>query len=224
MQASPIGDPVPRHGFRGDAKRPRFPQTLTIAVSRQAGARGGTVARHIGQRLGWQVIDQDLAEYMVRQGSPERGLTPAARDWIDARIADLQARGTLGREYFDVARVILALGATGEVIIVGRGAGHILPPEATLHVRFIAPRVDRVAYFTQWLRLTPAEAEAQVNMRDERRTQFLLEHLSIDPMDPVSYDLILNTSRLGEEQCAELVARAARGKWVDAGPDDSSFA
>ena len=78
MPVSPIGDPVPRHGFRGEAKFPRFPRTMTIAVSRQAGARGGTIARHVGQRLGWQVIDQDLIEYIVREGSAEREL-PAPR-------------------------------------------------------------------------------------------------------------------------------------------------
>ena len=130
----------------------------------------------------------------------------------------------LGKDCTEFARVILALGATGEVIIVGRGAGHILPRETTLHVRFIAPRADRVTYLTHWLRLTPPEAEAQINLRDERRTQFLLEQLNSDPTDTINYDMVLNTSRLTEEQCAELVAQAARAKLMDVGPDDSEFA
>ena len=40
-------------------------------------------------------------------------------------------------------RVILALGAQGEVLLVGRGAGCLLPREATLHVRIVAPLEDR---------------------------------------------------------------------------------
>src|SRR5690242_12897526 len=53
----------PRHGFQGDrgAPPPRTgPAAMTIAVSREAGARGGTIARRVGRKLGWQVYDQEL--------------------------------------------------------------------------------------------------------------------------------------------------------------------
>ncbi|MFL5327453.1 MAG: AAA family ATPase [Gemmataceae bacterium] len=222
MPLLPAGDPVPRHGFRGDVAGPRFPRTLTIAVSRQAGARGSTIARQVGQKLGWQVVDQDLVEYMVRQGSAGDHIQAAAREWVETRIAELRASGMLGQELDEAARVILALGATGEVIIVGRGAGLILPAATTLHVRFVAPRADRVAYFAQWLRLTPEEAEAQIDLRDARRTQYLLEQLNADANDPTNYDLVLNSSRLGEEQCAEIVARAAKAKSVERGIEAES--
>ena len=43
----------PRHGFQGDrGSRPRLPAVpagITIAISREAGARGGTVGRRVGQ-------------------------------------------------------------------------------------------------------------------------------------------------------------------------------
>src|SRR3954467_8845233 len=111
-------DMVPRHGYRGNTAGPRFPRTLTIAVSRQAGARGGTIARQVGQRLGWQVIDHDLVEYMIRQGGTPAGNPQGTCAWIESQLAELKSRSALGPNMDDVARVILGLGATGEVIIV----------------------------------------------------------------------------------------------------------
>src|SRR5262249_51574104 len=116
-----------------------------------------------------------------------------------------------------IARVALVLAASGEVVLVGRGAGHLLPPANTLNVRVVAPRVDRVAYMSQHLRLTPAEAERQVDLRDARRNQYFLDHLSADAADPIHYDLVLNSSLLGEDLCAELVAQAARLKLLAIG-------
>ena len=50
---------VPLHGFRGDAEvAPRAqPHGLTVAISREAGARGTTIANKVADILAWQVFD-----------------------------------------------------------------------------------------------------------------------------------------------------------------------
>src|SRR4051812_8217077 len=50
---------VPMHGYRGDLPpgRTTAPRGLTVALSREAGARGTTIARKLGELLGWQVFD-----------------------------------------------------------------------------------------------------------------------------------------------------------------------
>src|SRR5262245_8235334 len=89
---------TPRHGFQGDrGARPEkrlAPLGLSITVSREAGARGGSIARRVGKRLGWQVYDQELLEYMAqdaitRQG-PLEGLTPACVEWVERRLGELR--------------------------------------------------------------------------------------------------------------------------------------
>ena len=112
----------------------------------------------------------------------------------------------------NMTRVILALGAQGEVVLVGRGTGCLLPHDATLHVRIIAPLQDRIAFMAEWLRLTVEEATEQVRLRDERRTQFVSTHFHRQPGDVYQYDLLLNSSLLGEDLCADLIARAAKAK------------
>jgi hypothetical protein len=64
----------------------------------------------------------------------------------------------------------------------------------------------------QVLRLTEEEAAEQVRQRDARRAALLTEHLHRPAADPTAYDLVLNSARLGEELCADLIAQAARLK------------
>src|SRR5207245_10592338 len=112
----------------------------------------------------------------------------------------------------ELARVVRALGAQGECVLIGRGAGRILPAESTLDVRIIAPLADRIAYMSQRLRLSLDAAAEEVKQRDRQRAEFVSTHFQRQPADIYQYDLILNSSHLGEEVCAELIAHAARAK------------
>jgi cytidylate kinase len=212
----------PRHGFRGEhgalAGASGVPVSLTIAVSRESGSRGGSIARRAGAKLGWQVYSQELLEYVAQEGAHRQeildNLSPAAIAWVDAQMDRLLREQNISRHpsLQAMARMVLTLGATGEVILVGRGAGYLLPRASTLHVRVIAPLEDRIAYMSQWMRLTVDEAAEQVRLRDTRRADFLSTHFHRQPADIYQYDLLLNSSLLGEEMCAELIAQAARGK------------
>ena len=134
--------------------------------------------------------------------------------WVENRLQLLMREQNISQHpsVVNMTRVILALGAQGEVVLVGRGAGCLLPREATLHVRILAPLQDRIAYMAEWLRLTVEEATEQVRLRDERRTQFVSTHFHRQPGDVYQYDLLLNSSLLGEDLCADLIARAAKAK------------
>jgi hypothetical protein len=209
----------PLHGFQGDRGREApartVPAGLTIALSREAGARGGSIARRVGRKLGWQVYDQELLEYMsqeatVRQGVVENLAGPAAV-WVETRLQQLLSDDDLSQQPFvaHLARVVLALGAQGSVVLIGRGASCILPADSTLKVRVVAPLKERIAYMSQWLRLTEAEAAERVRLRDQRRAEFVETHFHRQPDVVHQYDLVLNSSLLGEELCAELIARAA---------------
>lgn len=211
---------TPRHGMRGKAQSPlpKVPASLTIAVSREAGSRGGTIARRVGRKLGWQVYNQELLDYIAQEGAFTEGvlanLRADAAHWAEEHLQALLRDKQLSTHpsVLDLARIVLALAAQGEAVLLGRGAGYILPRVTTLHVRIIAPLEDRIAYMSQWLRLTMEEATEQVRLRDRNRGEFLGTHFHRQPSDTYQYDLLLNSSLLGEELCVDLIAQAARGK------------
>jgi cytidylate kinase len=217
---APTGGETPRHGFRGDLDEgpPAFPWGLTIAISREAGARGATIAKRAGTKLTWQVYSQDLLEYIAQEGTFRQDvldlLPVTAGMWVDDQLSRLLKDENLSRNpsILDLARMVLSLGAQGEVVLLGRGAGCILPARSTLHVRLVAPLADRVAYMSQWMRLTEDEAAEQVRKRDSRRSEFIATHFHRQANDVHQYDMVLNTSLLGEERCAELIVHGARAK------------
>jgi cytidylate kinase len=211
----------PHHGFQGDRKPPApppAPASLTVTISREAGSRGGSIARRAGRKLGWQVYNQELVEYVAQEGTFRQDLVenlpPAAARWAEDHLDVLLREQNLSQHpsIIQLARMVLSLGAQGEVILIGRGAGCILPPESTLNVRIVAPLADRIAYMSQWLRLTMAESAEQVRLRDARRAEFIGTHFHRQPSDVYQYDLLLNSSLLGEELCAELIVQAAAAK------------
>jgi len=219
--ASEAGE-SPRHGFQGDRgaapRQPFTPEAISIAVSREAGSRGGTIALRAAKKLGWHVYHQELLEYLAQEGAsrqdPVGSLSEEAAQWANERLETLLRQQSLSQHpsIRELARIVLALGAQGEAVILGRGSGFVLPPETTLHVRVVAPLADRVAYMSQWMRLTMEQAAKQVEMRDQRRAEFILTYFHRQPSEIHYYDLILNSFLLGEETCADLIAEAARAK------------
>jgi cytidylate kinase len=220
---------APLHGYRGapDAIG-ELPKNLSIAISRDAGARGEPIARRVADRLGWQLFNQDLLEYIAQEGSFRQNvldeLPAPAADWVEHQLGELQKKQNLSNHpsIVQMARAVLALGAQGEVVLLGRGAGYILPERSTLHVRLVAPLGDRVAFTSQWLRLTDEEAAEEVRQRDQRRADFVSTHFHRKANDLQQFDLVLNSSRLGEEVCTDLIVQAAKAKAFALQPGENS--
>jgi cytidylate kinase len=215
------GDESPLHGYRGVLDAPSaldVPAGLTVAISREAGARGATIGARAGAKLGWNVYSQEMLEYGAQNPSVrtemQEKLSPAALEWVEEQLAEMQAERHLSRHpnILDLARIVLSLGAQGNVVLLGRGAGFLLPARSTLHVRLVAPLSARIAYMSQWLRMTEEEAAVEVSKRDHRRAEFLTTHFRRQPNDIHQFDMLLNTSLLGEERCADLIAFAAAAK------------
>src|SRR5438552_19171507 len=110
----------PRHGFQGDRAPgpppPTVPVSLTIAVSREAGSRGGTIARRAGKKLGWEVYDQELLEYIAQEGAFRQGVAdgcaPAVAHWVEDRVQGLLREQNLSQHpsILELARIVLTLG------------------------------------------------------------------------------------------------------------------
>ena len=212
---------APKHGYRGDTGTVHplaRPSGFTITISREAGARGRSIAKRISEALGWQLFDQEMLGFLTQNQQAKEELLaetpPEAIAWANAEVLRLiqNQRTVSGADTTELIRLVFILAARGETILVGRGAGVLLPQETTLNVRIVAPLKQRVAYFAQWQRLTEEEAAKEVAKRDQTRSNLHLA-LSANALSVQSnYDLILNSGRLGETVCAELIVQAVRSK------------
>ncbi len=187
-------------------------QGPSIALSREAGAGAAAVARALSVRLGWPVYDNELLEQVAREMNVRAEMLQAVdelhRDWLQECIEAFGGGTSVSEASYvrHLVETIFALAARGRCILVGRGAVHVLPPSTTLRVRLVAPREARVRAVAAERGCTLQQAARYVETCDRERMRFLRDHFHVDPNDAQHYDLVLNTSRIAPERCAELIA------------------
>jgi cytidylate kinase len=195
---------------REEADRPRF----TIAVSRETGSGGTSVATAVGERLGWPVYDNELVERIAREMHLRASLLDSVderrKSWLLECVEAFSSGRTVSESAFvrHLVETVLSLGAHGGCVIVGRGAAHLLPPATTVRVRLVGDLEERVLAMSRRLGVTHAESARRVEATDRERSRFIRDHFQKDPTDPRNYDLVLNTSRLTFAACAGLVIEA----------------
>jgi len=187
---------------------------LTITISRQAGAKGTTVAQSLGRRLGWPVLDHELLERMAADLRVNVRLLESIDEqhvpWLVERMEAFSAVPFVSESSYvrQLLDTVLSLGARGECIIVGRGASYILPPALAIRVRVVAEFVDRAKNMMRAESCTLEEAERQVRNLDQQRSTFIRSHFRCEAAAPENYDLLLNTSRLDVETCSQIILTA----------------
>lgn len=191
-------------------------EAVTIALSRQAGVPGTTIAHALGTKLGWAVYDHELLERLAQEMGFRVELLESVderrQSWLRESLEAFSSVPSVSENSYvrHLIETILSLGTHGECIIVGRGAAQILPVEHTLRVRLLGTFADRVTNTARRLNLSRADAERWVTDTDRQREEFIRAHLQQDPTDATHYDLLLNTSRWDLAECVDLIVAALR--------------
>jgi cytidylate kinase len=188
-----------------------------LAISREAGAGGSSVAKIVGRRLGWEVLDQELLDRIAERFHNNRMMldlvdeTPS--NWIYDVLGTWMDSKVIPHETYVVqlSRVVLAAAKHGNVVFVGRGAQFLLPREKGFVVRLVAPLQFRIENLMRLKGIKEAEAQRYLKEVDSGRLEFGRRFFHHDVTDPHLYDLVINTGRLGMEGAAELIL-AAMGK------------
>ena len=185
-----------------------------VAISREAGTDAGEVARLLGQKLGWEVLDRTLLDRVAERLHEPRTMLDLVDEthsnwaydvlgaWMDGQIV------THEKYVACLTRVIRAAGRRGNVIFVGRGAQFLLPPKTGLAVRLVASEKFRVAKIIERQSLSEPEARRFMLKTDRDRRQFVGRYFHHDVSDPHLYDLVLNVERLGPAATAEQIVAA----------------
>lgn len=186
----------------------------TIVIEREYGCGGSVIAEKLAQRLGWRLFDRQLTEEIARMAKVSAAAVERHEERVDPlfyRLSKVFWRGSYerslpvsGLETFDcdammalMQHVVEDAAASGNCVIVGRGAPYFLRDRAdTLVVFLFASRERRLKHV---LALTKNEKEANelVDSVDRDRAAFVKHYFSKEwPHRPL-YDVMLNTA-LGE--------------------------
>ena len=190
------------------------PRGPVITLSRLVGSGGRTLAEGLTARLGLELQDQSLIEKIARDKNLEQNLL-VQLDEAEINQADLWVRGVLNQRIFlldqfhgALVQTVTRLAARGGVVFLGRGANLILRENATLRVRVVASRQNRLDRLRQRLEISRAEARAILVETERKREEFIRKVFKEDPGRPENFDLIVNTDRLDPDAAIEMVLLA----------------
>jgi cytidylate kinase len=185
-----------------------------VTISREAESGGAEIARRLGERLGWSVLDRELVNELARRLELEAHLLELMDEtrvgWFSETLLNLfNSRLVLQDSYVSMLSRVIALAAfDGRVVIVGRGGNLVLPPDDGIRVRIVAPRALRLEALAEHEGLDRKEAGARLDEIDNSRADFIRRQFHADLRDATLYDLVIDSARFGLGGSAELIYRA----------------
>ncbi len=189
-----------------------------LAISREAGAGGSEIARVIGERLGWDVLDKNLMECIASRLNTSKGLIErldeTSSNWAYDLMAAWLDREMVGHGTYlrHLEGIMLAAARRGNVVLVGRGGGFLLPREGGVSVRLVASEEYRIERTMRLENVSHAAAKESVRNLERGRSEFVDRHFHRNIGDPHLYDLVLNVGRLGVETTVELIVATIKSR------------
>jgi cytidylate kinase len=182
-----------------------------VAITREMGTLGKDVATGLGRALDLPVIYHEvidnLADRMRVRRSHVIRLLDGSAGLLERLTADKTSMAIFSAdEIFDLAL------KNGGAIIRGWGATHLLRdlPNAVC-VRVCAPMELRKERMMERLDTEDAAAVTEeIRANDEAHTAIMRRHFGLNWTEPEHYDLVLNTQRVGIDECVEEVLALVR--------------
>jgi cytidylate kinase len=164
----------------------------------------------------WTLFDRQLVEKILEENHlPERlakFVPEERRSFIEDVIDDLLGlHPPLWTMVPKVVQSILYLADSGQVILVGRGAGFVTGRMPNVfHVRLMASLPKRMERVQKLENLSPKEAAKFIARRDRSRGRYVRAYVHSRLDNDLLYHMVLNTDLIPPSEAAELTAEGAR--------------
>lgn len=218
--ADSIGKFIYRASTPAIQKPLKHPWNPDIAIDRDPGSGGHPIAKLVAKRLSWQLLDHsilsELATHFDIPASEFADIDERPRNWLMDVIHSIFNPHYISdvRYVNHLRKLLVSASKKGDIVVIGHGANHILPPDKCLRVRITASlskRVENTYKFEHKASLE--EARAWVEKVESRRVNFLRQYFGINPYNPWHYDLVISTDHLTLDQAADLIVQAFYAKF-----------
>jgi cytidylate kinase len=176
------------------------------------------LSKELARRLKFDFFDKEILHQVAESSrlsetilkSVEEKALPAVEEWIHSLFLERYLSG----DYFrHLSKVLMAIAEHGRAVILGRGAGFLLKPGTCLRILLVAPLKDRILAVAGREGMPHDEAKRRVIQDESNRRAFIRRHFHADMLDPVHYDLVINTAGLHQEAAIAAIQAAWEGKW-----------
>ncbi|WP_407398016.1 AAA family ATPase [Treponema sp.] len=201
---------------------------FAITIARTLGSDGGEIARRVAQQLNIRFIDKELLSI----ASSESGISEALFNVMDEKLnrrifrqSTAAYRGevyTPGHEDFlsnknlfeYQSKVLRDIYNQGEpFIVVGRAGSFILDEfPNVVKVNVVASEQYCVENIMDRNCISESEAKKLIAKTNKYRYDFFKYFTGKEWGNPLNYDLCLNSSTLGIENCVQLIVESVKAK------------
>lgn len=150
-----------------------------ITISREIGSQGAKLAMLLAERLGWQVFDKEIVDYIANHAKVRKNIVELfdgkARNEFNSWLVTILDSHSLSSDRFfkHLVTTIMSIGQHGRAIILGRGANFILPDNKALKLRVVAPLHQRIDFIQSEMGIDAAHAESVIKKMQNERNAFV---------------------------------------------------
>ncbi len=200
---------------------------LIITIARQYGSGGREIGEKIAELLGIPIYDKELIKESATRGELDEGILKKADESAANSLLYTLAMGSnvlgttmsfgykmpLNDKLFILqSEVIKEYAEAGSCVIIGRCADYVLRDEENLLRLFIYGDLDhrRARVAERHPEVKPSQVIDVINKTDKRRASYYNFYTGNKWGKYDNYDLAVNSSTLGIEGTAEMIAAVAR--------------
>ena len=192
--------------------------SIAFARLRYSGAH--EIAKQVAAQLGFGFFGAEVVEPIAEDEGVSRDLVAGLDERVQNVIERYVIDGFRHRQFEEsdyvrgVTRVVTTLARRGRVVLLGRGASAIVDPAHALRVFVVAPKAWRAARLIEMHPTTVRAADERIDLEDRERLEFNRRSFRVDPLDPLNYDLVVNTASLGIPASTATIVEAFRRRFA----------
>ncbi len=189
-----------------------------ITISREFGAGGSTIGHAVAQKIGFEFYDKELILQAAKASNVDADTLMKWDEKVPTNFGFAQSlfdfyNKPLGEKIYNAqTEAIRKIGEKGRCIIVGRNADSILKEyDHSLHVFIYGDYHWRLNRMQEKMPDVPREKlSEQLAAIDKARKKYCAYFTGREFGVADSYDICLNASALGIEQCVEILSSIAQ--------------
>lgn len=205
-------------------------EKYAITIARGFGSGGRTLSFKLAEELGIHSYENRILTLAAQYSGLEEKEFVEVNErlrggYIGSKLREFQRHlapipqlehFTSDDELFEIqSKIIRRLVDEESCIIVGKCADYILRDyDNVLSVYVEAPRGYCRSAVVERMGVTPAEADQLINKTDKYRADYYRYYTGGKQWDnPTNYDIVLNSERLGERGCIDMIKAALQVKF-----------
>ncbi len=193
---------------------------IIITIGRQFGSGGKCIADALSRKLGIPAYDHEL----IKKAAQDSGFSAELFERSDEKRRILSLSSIFADRFSDTenymsdkgmfrmqCETIRRIAEQGSAIIVGRCSDYILRDmDNVLDVFITCPAEERASRVAERLGISPEEAGEMIEKKDRSRSEYYNYYTFGNWGVASTYDICLDSSRLGIEGTADLIIEFAR--------------